>query len=69
MCVSTNHTILFAQDKVVSAAFLAHLLDRREPRTWGPFAIVDLGDGARAEFTTADFPIQAQHYSLPCHRG
>jgi len=64
LSVSINHTILFAQDKAVSAAFLAHVLDRPEPTTWGPFSIVDLGDGAHVEFATADFPIQAQHYAF-----
>lgn len=64
MSVSIIHTILFAEDKAVSAALLAQILGRAEPTTWGPFAIVDLGGGAHVEFATADFAIQVQHYAF-----
>src|SRR5664279_1243220 len=64
LSVSINHTILFAEDKAVSAAFLAQILGRPGPTTWGPFAIVDLGGGTHVEFATVAFPIQPQHYAF-----
>lgn len=64
MSISINHLILFARDKSVSAAFLARLLDRPAPSSWGPFNIVDLGDGSHVEFATADFDIQPVHVAF-----
>lgn len=64
MSVSINHLILFAHDKVSSARFLAHILDRPEPTLWGPFATVALDSHCHVEFAEPDYEIQPQHVAF-----
>lgn len=44
MAVQLNHTIIIAQDRDVSAAFLADILGLPAPTMVGPFAVVQVGE-------------------------
>lgn len=65
MAVQLNHTIVHAQDREVSARFLAEILGLPEPRPFGPFAVVDVANGVSLDFISADASeIIVEHYAF-----
>ena len=63
MAVHLNHTIVAAHDKRESATFLADVLGLAPPTTFGPFAVVTLGNDVSLDF--ADDPeIHPRHYAF-----
>ena len=63
MAVQLNHTIVAAHDKRASAAFLADVLGLQEPTTYGPFAVVELANGASLDYLD-DPEIHPRHYAF-----
>ena len=64
MAVQLNHTIVWCRDKRRSAAFLAEMLGRPEPKPWGPFHIVDVDNDVSLDFHDTDEEITPQHYAF-----
>jgi len=64
MSVRLNHTIVHARDKDASARFLTDLLGLEPPGSYGPFAVVELGNGVSLDYRTADGAIASQHYAF-----
>ena len=64
MAVQLNHTIVWCRDNKRSSAFLAELLDRPEPRPFGPFMIVDFDNGVSLDFYSVAFELNVQHYAF-----
>jgi catechol 2,3-dioxygenase-like lactoylglutathione lyase family enzyme len=63
MPVQLNHTIVAARDKGGSAAFLAEVLGRPAPTTYGPFAVVELDNGVSLDFEEAG-TVHPRHYAF-----
>ena len=62
-----NHTIVWCRDKRVSAPYLAQLLGLPEPKAWGPFFEVELGNEVILAYHDAgerERPISSQHYAF-----
>ncbi|WP_350274593.1 VOC family protein [Kribbella sp. HUAS MG21] len=64
MAVEFNHTIVKCSDKQASARFLADILGLGEPGSFGPFAVVELGNGASLDFADDHGKAQPQHYAF-----
>jgi catechol 2,3-dioxygenase-like lactoylglutathione lyase family enzyme len=64
VAVVLNHAIIFAEDKQTSASFFTSLFGLPDPVAWGPFLVVELGQGGLVQFAEASFAIQAQHYAF-----
>jgi catechol 2,3-dioxygenase-like lactoylglutathione lyase family enzyme len=67
MSVTLNHTIVWCRDKTVSAAYLAETLGLAAPVRWGPFMIVDMGNGVSLDYHDVADPSQqiaGQHYAF-----
>ena len=64
MSVEFNHTIVHARDRMAAAAEVAEILGLDAPSTFGPFAVVELANGASLDFMdeTADF--EGQHFAF-----
>ena len=63
MAVHLNHTIVAARDKHESASFLADLLGRTPPTTYGPFAVVELDNDVSLDFMDDEQP-HPRHYAF-----
>jgi catechol 2,3-dioxygenase-like lactoylglutathione lyase family enzyme len=63
MPVHLNHTIVAARDKQKSATFLAEVLGRRPPTTFGPFAVVELDNDVSLDFID-DPSVHPRHYAF-----
>ncbi|RBY78404.1 VOC family protein [Blastococcus sp. TF02-09] len=63
MSVSLNHTIVHARDRHASAQFLTDLLALEPPSTFGPFAVVQLGNGVSLDYAEDGAP-HPQHYAF-----
>jgi extradiol dioxygenase family protein len=63
MPVQLNHTIVAAHDRHGSAAFLAEVLGREPPTTFGPFAVVDLDNDVSLDFMD-DPEVHPRHYAF-----
>ena len=63
MPVQLNHTIVAARDKRASAAFLAEILGRPAPTTFGPFAVVELDNGVSLDFME-EGTVHPRHYAF-----
>jgi hypothetical protein len=50
MPVELNHTIVWCRDKQTSAAFLAGILGRPDPKPFMQFMVVDLDNGVSLDF-------------------
>jgi extradiol dioxygenase family protein len=63
MTVTLNHTIVHATDKHASASFLVEILGVGPATTYGPFAVVQVGDTS-LDFADDHAPdgFQRQHY-------
>jgi catechol 2,3-dioxygenase-like lactoylglutathione lyase family enzyme len=64
MSVQLNHTIVWSRDKQKSAAFLADVLGLAAPRSFGPFAVVDLDNDVSLDFGDDSGEISVQHYAF-----
>jgi len=64
MSVQLNHTIVWCRDKRVSATFLADILGLPAPATFGPFLVVEAGNGVSLDFHDVDGEIASQHYAF-----
>ncbi|MFJ9314333.1 VOC family protein [Pimelobacter simplex] len=64
MSIDLNHTIVHASDRDVTADFLTDVLGLPEARTYGPFRVVELGNGVSLDVMTAPGPIAPQHYAF-----
>ena len=64
MSVQLNHTIVWCRDKQQSAAFLTEILGLPAPIRFGPFLVVELGNGVSLDFHETDGKIAVQHYAF-----
>lgn len=64
MAVELNHTIVNCTDKEASARFLANILGLGEPSRFGPFAVVELANGASLDFADDHGQPHGQHYAF-----
>jgi catechol 2,3-dioxygenase-like lactoylglutathione lyase family enzyme len=64
MSVQLNHTIVWCRDKQRSAAFLTEVLGLPPSTQFGPFEVVEVGNGVSLDFHETDEPIMAQHYAF-----
>jgi catechol 2,3-dioxygenase-like lactoylglutathione lyase family enzyme len=64
MTVKLNHTIIYARDKRVSAAFFAEVLGLPGPQPYGPFLGVEVGNEVTLDFLDDDGEIASQHYAF-----
>jgi catechol 2,3-dioxygenase-like lactoylglutathione lyase family enzyme len=64
MTVELNHTIVYCRDQQVSANFLADVLGLKPPTRFGPFLIVEVGNGVSLDFHDVDEDIPSQHYAF-----
>ena len=61
-----NHTIVRCRDKKASARDLTGTLGLEAAREWGPFMVVEMGNGVSLDFHEfgADVDIVSQHYAF-----
>ncbi|MEU0570488.1 VOC family protein [Nonomuraea sp. NPDC005983] len=64
MTAQLNHTIVEATDRDGTAAFLADLLGLEPAPVYGPFRVVELGNGVSLDVLQADGPVHPQHYAF-----
>jgi extradiol dioxygenase family protein len=64
MAVELNHTIVSTHDKWAGARFVTDVLGLPEPASFGPFAVVELGNGASLDFMDVEGEITPQHYAF-----
>jgi catechol 2,3-dioxygenase-like lactoylglutathione lyase family enzyme len=64
MAIQLNHTIVPARDPKASAVFLAELLGRSEPTTFGPFYCVQLDNGVTLDYIRGEEQIPIEHYAF-----
>jgi catechol 2,3-dioxygenase-like lactoylglutathione lyase family enzyme len=62
--VSLNHTIVNARDKEATARHLTSLLGLPEHTTYGPFAVVELGNGVSLDIADDQGTPHPQHYAF-----
>ncbi|MET7495839.1 VOC family protein [Streptomyces sp900116325] len=63
--VQLNHTAVYAQDRELSAEFIAAILGLQVGDPIGPFLPVDLGNGVTLDYyEKCDEPVQSQHYAF-----
>lgn len=61
-----NHTIVLSHDKRAGAAYLAEVLALPEPASFGPFQVVETGNGVSLDYMDAGdgAEITPQHYAF-----
>ena len=64
MAVHLNHTIVNVPDKRESATFVADVLGVPAPTPFGPFLVVELGNGVSLDFADDHGPVRPQHYAF-----
>ena len=67
MSVTLNHTIVWCREKKVSSRYLAGTLGLQEAKPWGPFMVVEMGNGVSLDyhdFYDAEGEIASQHYAF-----
>ena len=64
MPIELNHTIVHARDPRASATFLAELLGRGAPFTFGPFHCVELDNRVTLDFIQAGEELTIEHYAF-----
>jgi catechol 2,3-dioxygenase-like lactoylglutathione lyase family enzyme len=64
MGVHLDHTIVWCHDQRVSADFLIEILGLDEPTRFGPFIVVDVGNGLTFDYHEIDGDIAPQHYAF-----
>ena len=64
MAVELNHTIVKCSDKVASARFLVDILGLEESTRYGPFEVVQLGNGVSLDYADDHGRPHPQHYAF-----
>jgi catechol 2,3-dioxygenase-like lactoylglutathione lyase family enzyme len=65
MAVELNHTIVHADDKDVSARFLAEIFALEAPIAFGPFLVVQTANGVSLDFiTSGGDPVKSRHFAF-----
>jgi catechol 2,3-dioxygenase-like lactoylglutathione lyase family enzyme len=67
MTVLLNHTIVWCRDKKESARYLTDTLGLPEARPFGPFMVVEMGNGVSLDYHDFDAragEIASQHYAF-----
>ena len=67
MSVTLNHTIVWCRDKKTSARYLTEILGLGDAKPWGPFMVVELGNGVSLDYHDFYDPkgeILSQHYAF-----
>ena len=64
MAVELNHTIVKCSDKEASARFMVELLGLEEPTRYGPFVVVQLGNGVSLDYADDQGRPHPQHYAF-----
>jgi hypothetical protein len=64
MTIQLNHTIVHARDHWAAARDVAAVLGLPEPASYGPFAVVELANGASLDFMQDEGQVQGQHYAF-----
>jgi catechol 2,3-dioxygenase-like lactoylglutathione lyase family enzyme len=67
MTVLLNHTIVWCRDKKVSARYLTDTLGLPEAKPWGPFMVVEMGNGVSLDYHDVgdrDGEVASQHYAF-----
>jgi catechol 2,3-dioxygenase-like lactoylglutathione lyase family enzyme len=64
MAVELNHTIVLAHDRHATASHLTSLLGLPEHTTYGPFAVVQLGNGVSLDVADDHGTPHPQHYAF-----
>lgn len=59
-----NHTIVQCRKPLRSAAFLAEMLGRPEPKRLGPFLVIEMDNLVSLDFLATDEPIASRHYAF-----
>jgi hypothetical protein len=63
--VQLNHTIVEAEHRDETAAFLVDILGLEPAGTFGPFRVVTLGNDVSLDVAQASGPVHPQHYAQP----
>ena len=63
MTAVLNHTIIPSSDKHASAAFLVGILGLDQPRAWGPFLAVTVGNDVTLDFDDQT-GFESHHYAF-----
>ena len=64
MSVELNHTLVHTSDIWAAARDVATVLGLPEPTPYGPFAVLQLDNGASLDFIDEPGEIQPQHYAF-----
>lgn len=65
MGVELNHTIVHANDKAVSARFLADIFGLEAPIAFGPFLVVKTSNGVSLDFIdSGGDPVRSRHFAF-----
>ena len=66
MTAQLNHTIVHCRDAAASSTFLADMLGLAPPTTFGPFQVVELGNGASLDYMTTgpEYDFLPEHYAF-----
>ena len=65
MAAQLNHTIVGARDRDAAAQFLTEVLGLPPAADYGPFKVVELGNGVSMDFMDwGDHEIASQHYAF-----
>jgi catechol 2,3-dioxygenase-like lactoylglutathione lyase family enzyme len=64
MSVQLNHTIVWCRDQQKSSAFLVDILGLPAPTRFGPFHVVELGNGVSLDYHEVDHEVAMQHYAF-----
>jgi catechol 2,3-dioxygenase-like lactoylglutathione lyase family enzyme len=62
--IELNHTIVWCRDQKVSASFLTGLFGLPEATRFGPFLVVEMGNGVSLDYHEVDGEIASQHYAF-----
>jgi catechol 2,3-dioxygenase-like lactoylglutathione lyase family enzyme len=62
--ITLNHTIVNCTDKHASARFVSEVLGLPEPSTYGPFVVVDVGNGVSLDYADDHGRVHPQHYAF-----
>jgi catechol 2,3-dioxygenase-like lactoylglutathione lyase family enzyme len=64
MAIALNHTIVYCRNKVATSGYLAEVLGLPAPKPFGPFLVVELGNGVSLDCYETDGDIAPQHYAF-----
>jgi catechol 2,3-dioxygenase-like lactoylglutathione lyase family enzyme len=64
MAIELNHTIVHADDKAVSARFLADIFGLEAPIAFGPFLVVKTENGVSLDFINSGDPVKSRHFAF-----